>query len=325
MKKLTTILILSLLAVSCVDNDYDLSTLDMDDVGIGDENSVFTCPLMTLRVSVGEIANERGDLDRILSEADVWLPSRLPGDAEAVDVRTLTGANGAQRQTAYLSGPEGLLTALLQEIDADASGAKLLLIARRVYADYKAEFLPEYLPAGVSEEEYIAAFAACYRQPAMRELIRESIESFAARYLTTGLSMDVQPFVLSGIDVGPDVRDMITGGDASKTSLSLFGDVSTDLPVGFSAHPAFVTDEGDGGRILVSFPAFTVSPTADAPARIAETCIAPDALTTIFERDTRIGLNVQLESYYPDRAFGAGQGITVNLKVRKRGGLILNL
>jgi len=325
MKRLSTILVLWLLAASCVDNGYDLSAIDTDDVGIGDEHSIFTCPLMTLRVAVGDISNERGDLDRILGEADVWLPDRLPDDAEAVDVATLTGVNGAQRQEAYLSGPEGLLTALLREIDADPSGGKLDRIARRIYADYKTEFLPDYLPADAREEEYVAAFGAFYRQPATRELIRESIASFAARYLTTGLNMDVQPFVLSGIDVGADVRDMITGGDGSQVSLSLFGTISTDLPVDFSAHPAFQTVEAGRDRTLVSFPSFTVRSTADAPTRIEETKIASEALSVIFEQETRIVLNVRLESYYPRRPLGAEQGITVDLKIRRRGGLTLNL
>ena len=100
MRKFLTIFTLSLLAVSCIDNDYDLSDIDTDDIGIGDENSVFTCPLMTLRVAVADIVNEQGDLDGILAEADVWLPNRLPDGAEAVDVKRLTGGDGQQAQQA---------------------------------------------------------------------------------------------------------------------------------------------------------------------------------------------------------------------------------
>ena len=80
MRKFLTIFTLSLLAVSCIDNDYDLSDIDTDDIGIGDENSVFTCPLMTLRVAVADIVNEQGDLDGILAEADVWLPNPFRAD-----------------------------------------------------------------------------------------------------------------------------------------------------------------------------------------------------------------------------------------------------
>ena len=56
-----------------------------------------------------------------------------------------------------------------------------------------------------------------------------------------------------------------------------------------------------------------------------ETGIASDALTVIFDQETRIELNVQLESYYPKRPLGSEQGITINLKVRKKGGLIFNI
>ena len=304
MRKFLTIFTLSLLAVSCIDNDYDLSDIDTDDIGIGDENSVFTCPLMTLRVAVADIVNEQGDLDGILAEADVWLPNRLPDGAEAVDVKRLTGGDGQQAQQAYV---QTLLTALQEEIDADASDRKLEQIARQIYA------------------EYIAAFRTVYHQQATHDLIWENIELFAARYLTTNLRIDVRPFVLSGIDVGADVRDMIVGGDESKTSLSLFGDIATDLPVSFSAEPSFEAEVEGSDRTLFSFPSFTVFPTAEAPVEIEETSVSADALTVIFDQETRIELNMQLENYYPGRSLDLGQGITINLKVRKKGGLIFNV
>ena len=157
------------------------------------------------------------------------------------------------------------------------------------------------------------------------DLIWENIELFAARYLTTNLRIDVRPFVLSGIDVGADVRDMIVGGDESKTSLSLFGDIATDLPVSFSAEPSFEAEVEGSDRTLFSFPSFTVFPTAEAPVEIEETSVSADALTVIFDQETRIELNMQLENYYPGRSLDLGQGITINLKVRKKGGLIFNV
>ena len=292
MRKFLTIFTLSLLAVSCIDNDYDLSDIDTDDIGIGDENSVFTCPLMTLRVAVADIVNEQGDLDGILAEADVWLPNRLPDGAEAVDVKRLTGGDGQQAQQAYV---QTLLTALQEEIDADASDRKLEQIARQIYAEYREDFLPDYLPVDVDEAEYIAAFRTVYHQQATHDLIWENIELFAARYLTT------------------------------KTSLSLFGDIATDLPVSFSAEPSFEAEVEGSDRTLFSFPSFTVFPTAEAPVEIEETSVSADALTVIFDQETRIELNMQLENYYPGRSLDLGQGITINLKVRKKGGLIFNV
>ena len=237
-------------------------------------------------------------------------------------MKRLTGGDGQQAQQAYV---QTLLTALQGEIDADASDRKLEQIARQIYAEYREDFLPDYLPAEVDEAEYIAAFRTVYHQQATHDLIWENIELFAARYLTTNLRIDVQPFVLSGIDVGADVRDMIVGGDESKTSLSLFGDIATDLPVSFSAEPSFEAEVEGSDRTLFSFPSFTVFPTAEAPVEIEETSVSADALTVIFDQETRIELNMQLENYYPGRSLDLGQGITINLKVRKKGGLIFNV
>ena len=131
-------------------------------------------------------------------------------------------------------------------------------------------FSPIISPVDVDEAEYIAAFRTVYHQQATHDLIWENIELFAARYLTTNLRIDVRPFVLSGIDVGADVRDMIVGGDESKTSLSLFGDIATDLPVSFSAEPSFEAEVEGSDRTLFSFPSFTVFPTAEAPVEIEE-------------------------------------------------------
>ena len=65
--------------------------------------------------------------------------------------------------------------------------------------------------------------------------------------------------------------------------------------------------------------------TAEAPVEIEETSVSADALTVIFDQETRIELNMQLENYYPGRSLDLGQGITINLKVRKKGGLIFNV
>ena len=212
----------------------------------------------------------------------------------------------------------------MKEIDDDPSKAKLEQIARLIFSDYKEQFLPGYLPTNAQETEYVEAFKLVYSQPATHDLIWENIESFARKYLTMNLKMTVKAFVLSGIDVGSDVRDMITGGDDAKTSLSLFGDIATDLPIGFSAAPAFEADGEGSNRTLLSFPAFTVSATATAPTRIVETRITSEAMTTIFDQETRIELNVRLEKYYPKRPLDSAQGITINLKVRKKGGLSFN-
>ena len=167
MRKFLTIFTLSLLAVSCIDNDYDLSDIDTDDIGIGDENSVFTCPLMTLRVAVADIVNEQGDRDGILAEADVWLPSRC---------RT---ARGGRRETAYRRRRTAGATGLCADVaDGLAGGDRRRCFGPEARTDRPTRsmrsigriFSPDYLPVDVDEGGVYRAFRTVYHQQATHDL-----------------------------------------------------------------------------------------------------------------------------------------------------------
>lgn len=332
MKKRLTLLLVSLLAFGCVDETYDLSTLKSDALAIGDDNSVFTAPLLTLSVSIGEISNGDVDLVEMCREADAWLPDVLPGGAEAVDVETLMGERGTEAQTAYLTGPDGLLTALMDEIDADPQGGKLVEIAEMIHGSerYRKAFddlAPGLFPSDAQLEEYVGVFQSLYGEPGTRELIRSGIESCARQFLTLDLNMTVEAFVLDGIDVGSDVRKMITGNGDGKVSISLFGDIVTDLPLEFSAEPSFERGAGpaaSSGETLFRFPVFTVSAENELPTAIAETEISSEALNTLFEEQTSINLQARLKRYFPRQEVTSRQGIVAHLKVRRKGALIFN-
>lgn len=119
---------------------------------------------------------------------------------------------------------------------------------------------------------------------------------------------------------------MIVGGDESKTSLVALRRYWRPTCRSPSRQNRRSRPRWRGSdRTLFSFPSFTVFPTAEAPVEIEETSVSADALTVIFDQETRIELNMQLENYYPGRSLDLGQGITINLKVRKKGGLIFNV
>lgn len=330
MKKFLTSLFVLSTAVACVNDEYDLSDLKTDAIAIGTDESVFTCPLLTLRVSVAEVSNGEVDLASMCSEADAWLPNTLPGGAEAVDVETLAGEKGEAAQTAYLTGPDGLLTALMAEIDADPDAGKLVGIAGMIYANdqYRQAFdalLPGAFPSDVQLDEYVGLFSSLYREPQTRDLIQTGIEECAREFLTLNLNITVDAFVLDGIDVGSDVQEMITGDGSGKVSISLFGDIATDLPLEFSAEPAFeMAGEGGTAETLFRFSAFTVSAANMQPTQIAETTITSEALKKLFEQKTSIELHARLKKYYPRRGVEPQQGIVANLKVRRKGALIFN-
>ncbi len=75
------------LASSCIDNAYDLSNVNTDDVTIGDEDSEYRLPLATVYVSMSELNEGGADIKTLFDEADIWLPSPLPGNAAYVDLR----------------------------------------------------------------------------------------------------------------------------------------------------------------------------------------------------------------------------------------------
>ena len=89
MRKFLPFLFAAALASSCIDNAYDLSNVNTDDVTIGDEDSEYRLPLATVYVSMSELKEGGADIKTLFDEADIWLPSPLPGNAAYVDLREL--------------------------------------------------------------------------------------------------------------------------------------------------------------------------------------------------------------------------------------------
>ena len=89
MRKFLPFLFAAALASSCIDNAYDLSNVNTDDVTIGDEDSEYRLPLATVYVSMSELNEGGADIKTLFDEADIWLPSPLPGNAAYVDLREL--------------------------------------------------------------------------------------------------------------------------------------------------------------------------------------------------------------------------------------------
>ena len=59
MRKFLPFLFAAALASSCIDNAYDLSNVNTDDVTIGDEDSEYRLPLATVYVSMSELKEVR--------------------------------------------------------------------------------------------------------------------------------------------------------------------------------------------------------------------------------------------------------------------------
>lgn len=93
MKKIFTLLCVALAAVSCIDDDYDLGKVETGNITIGGDQTAFEMPLAQIVIGMTELRNGSSDVKAIFEEADIWLPSTLPGGTAYADIRRLTSAS----------------------------------------------------------------------------------------------------------------------------------------------------------------------------------------------------------------------------------------
>lgn len=315
MRKLFLMFLTAVLCAACVDPDYDLGDVDTDNITIGGDGSQFTAPLARVLVSIREIANNGADIREIFREADVWLPSPLPGGAPSVDLQELRSSQQAVNT---------LLEALEAQLLTD--DAKLNTVAvelcKEEYFDSFRQLLS--LPAGTPPETFIPVFIEAFRSnTALRGRLSSEVKNVARSYLTT---IDVDPIVY---DVGPlgissEVVDMLADNldpetvANPKNTLHLEGEIANRLPVSLHIDPLF-----DPTQIT-----FGVDMEAHALVnKIPSTRLFADDLRQIVEGIT-IRIPVTMHYYYP----GANNfpedselPIVIDLRLVKHGGLKLDI
>ena len=308
MRKFLPFLFAAALASSCIDNAYDLSNVNTDDVTIGDEDSEYRLPLATVYVSMSELNEGGADIKTLFDEADIWLPSPLPGNAAYVDLREL-------QNTPETITP--LLDALIdQMMDADA---KITAVADLLAEQYLSTFLP-LLPPNTDPADFKPVFIEAFRNmPMLHDRLSGEVKSLAGSYLTELKVQDVT-YDIGKIDIGGDVVDMLCenldseGTPNPKNTLHLYGSITSALPVSLRLVPYFSPTN-------VRFDV-TVEP--GKTNEIRETQLFESDLRQIIE-GAEIILPVSLEKYYPGYDFTSDQQIVITLRLIKRGGLKLNL
>lgn len=315
MKKLFLLLLSGALFSACIDKDYDLENVDTDNITIGGDGSEFTAPLARVLVSMKEIANNGSDIREIFREADIWLPSPLPGGAKSVDLQELRTSQQA-------------VNTLLETLESQmlTDDAKINAVAEELCEDKYFDTFRELLnlPAGTDPETFIPAFISAFRTDEMlRETLSAETRNVARSYLTT---IDVDPVVydVGHIGISSEVVDMLsdnldpeTEADP-KNTLHLEGEIANRLPVSLHIDPEF-----DPTQI-----SFGVDLEAHALVnKIPSTRLFDDDLRQIVEGIT-IRIPVTLQYYYP----GANNfpedsdlPIVIDLRLVKRGGLKLDI
>lgn len=311
MRKLL-LLLLGVLSAACIDRDYDLTQVRIDDITLGEE---LRFPLATIRVTMQELRQGSFDVEQIFAEADDWLPAALPGGKTWVDIAALN------ERGSYL---DALLDALIEEMK-QPDGQKLAAVAGRICAQYKSTFLRELaLPFDVSDEQFVATFKKEFlRQPS----VQESSKQLARDYLSD-IRVNTLTYRIDGIDISDEVVKMLVENldpesvpAAKRTStLHLFGEIRSRLPLSMTLAPRFSATRLD----------FTASVDAERAANP----IAESDGTQLFEADLRqiiagidIHIPVALERYYPSLGFRPDEPeqLAIDLRLIKRGGLRIDI
>jgi len=312
MKKLPLLFLVGLLAAGCVDKEYDLKDVETDNIAIGDSQSEFRCPLMTIRVSMQEITDNGIDIENVFRETDIWLPTELP-DAY-VDIRRLVS------DEAYVSTLLDLLVDELLVSDTKLDQVVELIWNTPAYRQSVTGSVPELDLDDA--DTFRSLFRSLYQNNAqVRELLDEQVRLLAHDYLTA-LQVDDITYDIDRIDLDDNIVDMLSknldpeGTPDAKNTLHIYGTIANRLPLSAEIQ----------ARLRPTLIEVPVQIDAKSEENvIAETPIYGEDLRTLIH-GCQVVIPVTLDRYYRNGFDNTADcQLLIELHLVKRGGLILNL
>lgn len=312
MKKLPLLFLVGLLAAGCVDKEYDLKDVETDNIAIGDSQSEFRCPLMTIRVSMQEITDNGIDIENVFRETDIWLPTELP-DAY-VDIRRLVS------DEAYVSTLLDLLVDELLVSDTKLDQVVELIWNTPAYRQSVTGSVPELDLDDA--DTFRSLFRSLYQNNAqVRGLLDEQVRLLAHDYLTA-LQVDDITYDIDRIDLDDNIVDMLAenldpeGTPDAKNTLHIYGTIANRLPLSAEIR----------ARLRPTLIEVPVQIDAKSEENvIAETPIYGEDLRTLIH-GCQVVIPVTLDRYYRNGFDNTADcQLLIELHLVKRGGLKLNL
>lgn len=311
-EKLPLLFLVGLLAAGCVDKEYDLKDVETDNIAIGDSQSEFRCPLMTIRVSMQEITDNGIDIENVFRETDIWLPTELP-DAY-VDIRRLVS------DEAYVSTLLDLLVDELLVSDAKLDQVVELIWNTPAYRQSVTGSVPELDLDDA--DTFRSLFRSLYQSsPQVRGLLDEQVRLLAHDYLTA-LQVDDITYDIDRIDLDDNIVDMLAenldpeGTPDAKNTLHIYGTIANRLPLSAEIR----------ARLRPTLIEVPVQIDAKSEENvIAETPIYGEDLRTLIH-GCQVVIPVTLDRYYRNGFDNTADcQLLIELHLVKRGGLKLNL
>ncbi len=318
MKKILLSLLLLAGVTACVNEEFDLSKMDTDDIAIGSDESEFKLPVGRITFSLERMNRHTGDneinLIELFQEARIWLPSELPGGADYVEVARLSYDEGYLRE---------MLDGLFDEIknNPEKKQAVCALLVEK-YREPFVAFLPQEVPQYLCDQ--ILEFPADSAAEVVATLfdlfsgeVTESITQISTAYLS---DMDIEDvdYEIAPIDIGDEILEMITKNLDPSTvenpinALYLYGEIHSELPFIFDLAPSLVGTSIQLGTLSIQ----------QGVTPINEIRISADDVETLFG-GTTLSMPVSIDRFFPDRELYEEQQVLIDLYMRKTGSLKL--
>ena len=288
------------LAISCVDERFDLSDVNVGDVAIGSDESRFKIPLANITVKADAIQGEDGSLKSILRDADLLIPESI----EILDLQNPPVDAMVEALFERLRNDE-------DDEDKDFSRKVANFLEESEYRDKVEAALPPELHGLDFDIVFTEHFDALYDRQELRDELRRVIEEYFTSINKILPTVNVE---MDGFGIEDDMIELLTGTGAIR----IYGTVENSMPI--DGNASLVLVKNDGSDIL----------TLDLPLDYAQrtkdfsVTIDNDALRGMAENMT-MQVSLNLASYYPHQDFLSDEDDTVVmklvLKLEKQGGL----
>lgn len=304
---------------SCIDEKYDLSNIDSDDITIGGDESEFFMPLATINYAANSIkTNSRGGtINDLFEEINKWLPSTLPGNESYVDLQRM-------EEKEYKAE---ILNSLYDEILANEK--KRTDVCEYVLENHKNELVSRLR---TSENAVVANGAILIMATSVNEgveILSGLIISYPQDVRTIFNSLSDYDLIdyriediyieIPALDISDDVVQMLSGnldpesvGDPVN-ALYIFGSIYSELPLMLQINPYIENTGISLGDISLDEKKRTEF--EDIRVNSGDLQVVVDGANLI--------IPVTLQRYYPNSDFNEDSEIEISISLHKTGGLTL--
>lgn len=306
---------------SCIDKEYDLTQIDTEDVVIGNDDSEFCMPLLTVHVTSADICQNVGaeevSIKNLYENLSMWVPATLPGGVVYVDVPRLMA------EDEYF---DAIFDALYDEIQSNEQ--KRMSVCLYLVREHRAQLIDILLELPNSAIQIVANGLNKLSDEVAAQILSELVVNYSdiiKEVLRELATVDVDALVLKDIDVdipsldiSQDIRDMLSdnldpASDSTPTNaLYIEACIDSEFPFTFQLSPAVDGTMIKFGNLTINYGSNEID-----QIRIYE----EDLHAVIY--GSHLSMPISVLRYYPYVEFDDESEIQVHLSVRKTGGLTI--